>query len=93
MANLFRQAKQLLDTKDGEMTEEEQKLVGAAEIPLLILPEYNDVTISEGLEELATMVEEAELDYQSNGLGRESHLPVLQGRGSLSAQVHGHGQV
>lgn len=61
--NIFRQAKQLLDTKKGsEMTEEELQLIGTAVIPLMvkfdgIFPE--DFTIGEGLEELAKMVEEA----------------------------------
>ena len=58
--NIFRQAKQLLDTKSGpEMTEEELQLVATATIPLMvrtngIFPE--DITIVEGLEELANMV-------------------------------------
>ncbi len=60
--NMFRQAKQLLDKKDAgwELTEEELKLVNTAMMPLLggfIISE--DLTISEGLEELATMLEGA----------------------------------
>ena len=59
---MFRQAKQLLDKKDAgwELTEEELKLVNTAMMPLLggfIISE--DLTISEGLEELATMLEGA----------------------------------
>lgn len=57
--NLFRQAKNLLDTKDGrEWTEEEWEVFGAAMIPLTILAKYNDMTTKEGLEDLARMVEE-----------------------------------
>lgn len=56
--NLFRQAKELLDNKGGqEMTEDELKLIGVATIPLMLLPKYNDIPISIGLEELARMVE------------------------------------
>lgn len=64
MANIFREAKQLLDKKDsgGALTEEELKLINTAIIPLMaktdgIFPK--DITISEGLEMLAKMVEEA----------------------------------
>lgn len=67
MANLFRQAKQLLDKKAGgsELTEEELQLIHTAIIPLMIktdgiFPE--DMTISQGLEELARIVEEANSD-------------------------------
>ena len=57
MTNLFRQAKQFLDRKDS-LTDEEQGLVNTAIIPLMLLPEYNDIPISQGLEELAKIVEE-----------------------------------
>lgn len=63
--NIFREAKQLLDKKDNgsELTEEERDLVATAIIPLMV--ESNgifprDITIEEGLEELAKMVEEAQ---------------------------------
>lgn len=63
MANIFRQARQLLDKKDNgaELTEEELQLINAALIPLMgkadgLFPE--DSTIGEGLEELAKIVEE-----------------------------------
>ena len=60
MSNLFRQAKELLDTKRGsELTEQELDLVSQAIAPLLILPAFSDITISEGLEELAKILEEA----------------------------------
>ena len=62
--NLFRKAKQLLDKKDagGELTEEELRLIHTAIIPMNLningfFPE--DITISEGLEELAKILEEA----------------------------------
>ena len=59
MANLFREAKQLLDKRDNgsELTEEEAELVATAIIPLMILPEYNDTPISQGLLELAKMMD------------------------------------
>ncbi|MBU0847431.1 hypothetical protein KKH23_09635 [Patescibacteria group bacterium] len=58
--NLFRQAKQLWDSKNSwDMTKEERHLVAAAMIPLTVhgcpLPE--DITISEGLEELAKILD------------------------------------
>jgi len=62
MTNIFRQAKQLLDTKRGdEMTEEELQLINTAIIPLMVktdgvFPE--DITLAEGLEELAKIFEE-----------------------------------
>lgn len=58
MPNIFRKAQRLLDTKKGsEMTEEELLIINSATIPLNLLPEFNDKTIDEGLEELARMVE------------------------------------
>ncbi len=61
--NIFRQAKQLLDKKDSgnELTEEELRLINTAIIPLMVktngfFPE--DMTIGEGLAELAKIVEE-----------------------------------
>ena len=58
--NIFHQAHELLKTKNGQkLTEEEGKLLSTALIPLLALPQYNDVPISKGLEELAELVEEA----------------------------------
>jgi len=62
MNNLFRQALGILNAKNGERTEEEQELLNTALIPLNIrgcpLPE--NITIAEGLEELAKIVEEAQ---------------------------------
>lgn len=65
MANIFRQALELLDKKDGggELTEEETRLVNSAEsftanlLPKL-KPEYDELPVSGGLEELARMVEQ-----------------------------------
>lgn len=63
MANIFRQAKQLLDRKDdgAELAEEELRLIDTAIIPLMVKTDGffpDDMTIGEGLEELAKMVEE-----------------------------------
>lgn len=57
--NIFREAKELLEKKGAgtQLCEEEQKLVGAALIPLNQLKGFKDMSISEGLEELAVMVE------------------------------------
>ncbi|GAI95181.1 unnamed protein product [marine sediment metagenome] len=62
MANLFRQTLEVLNAKNGERTEEELKLLNAALIPLNIrgCPFPAEMTISECLEKLAKIVEEAE---------------------------------
>jgi len=58
--NIFREAKNLLDKRDAgsELSEEELRLINTAIIPLMeadgIFP--NDITIAEGLEELAKIV-------------------------------------
>ena len=59
MANIFRQALEVLDTKNGDRTEEERELLNTALIPLNIrgCPFPDDMTIGECLEELARMVE------------------------------------
>ena len=60
MTNIFREAKELLDKKDagGKLTKKELQLINRAIIPLMeadgIFP--NDITIAEGLEELAKIV-------------------------------------
>jgi len=59
--NLFKQAKQLLDKKDSgaELTEEELRLVNTAIIPLMVKADglfSEDITIAEGLEELAKII-------------------------------------
>jgi len=63
--NIFREAKQLLDTKRGdEMTDAERQLIATATIPLMVKTNGifpKDITISEGLDELAKMVEEAKV--------------------------------
>ena len=56
--NIFREAKQLLDTKPGsEMTDEERQLINAAIIPLMQLRQYSDIPIGQGLEELADIID------------------------------------
>lgn len=58
MANIFREALEILNNKhDGNMTKEEAEIVSSAIIPLMILPQYNHVDLREGLAELARMVE------------------------------------
>lgn len=63
MTNIFREAKDLLAIKDagGELSEEELRLIGTAEIPLMMrgcpLPE--EMAVRDCLETLAQIVEEA----------------------------------
>jgi len=62
--NLFRQAAELLKAKDAgvELTEDELKLINTAIIPLMVKTDgifSEDITISEGLDALAKIVEEA----------------------------------
>ena len=58
--NIFRAAKELPKTKPVlEMNGEEVLTVKAAMIPLDILPQFNDKTIDEGLEELAKIFDES----------------------------------
>ena len=59
--NIYRQAKELLDRKhDNKLTEEEYQLINTAIIPLMITNVLGkDITLREGLEELAKIVEEA----------------------------------
>ena len=60
MTNLFREAKQLLKKKDSgsKLTDEEQGLISTAIVPLMLLPEYNNIPINQGLEKLAKILEE-----------------------------------
>lgn len=61
MANIFRVALEILDNKNGdELAKDEQKLLSAAMIPLFLLPQFNDMHLREGLEELAKIVEAAQ---------------------------------
>ena len=64
MTNLFRQAKDLLDKKDSgaQLTEEELQLLNTAIIPLMVTNGIfpKDITIGEGLDELAKILEEAQ---------------------------------
>ena len=69
--NIFRQAKQLLNQKPVlEMTTEELGIVNTATMPLLLLREFSDRSIDEGLEELSKIVDEAYKDG-SGGRGVE----------------------
>lgn len=59
--NIFKQAKQLLDNSNGrQLSDEEWEVLGAAMIPLNhpAYPFPQDMTVGEGLEMLANMVEE-----------------------------------
>ena len=60
MANIFREAKQLLVKKDSgiKLTAEEQLTDNATDIPLTLLRIFNDTNTPDGLEELAKMLEE-----------------------------------
>jgi len=80
MSNLFRQAKELLDKKDAgaELTEEELQLINTAIIPLMIIPE--DITIGEGLERLAKMMEEATQFRNLSCVGNRLFLGGVTGR-------------
>ncbi len=59
--NIYRQAAELLDKKhDYKLTEEERQLINTAIIPLMITNVLGkDITLREGLEELAKIVEKA----------------------------------
>ncbi|GAI52942.1 unnamed protein product [marine sediment metagenome] len=57
--NIFRQAKQLLNEKPVlEMNDKEFGIVNTATMPLLLLHEFSDRSIDDGLEELAKKVDE-----------------------------------
>lgn len=57
--NIFREALVLLSTRNGQgMSDEESETVALAMIPLMVLPEYSEVPIGEGLEDLAKILEE-----------------------------------
>jgi len=58
--NIFHEALMLLSTRNGQgMSDEERETVSTAIIPLMLLSQYSDIPIGEGLEDLAKMVEEA----------------------------------
>lgn len=59
--NIFRQAKQLLNEKPVlEMNEEELEVIKIATMPLLLLRQFSELSIDEGLEELAKIVDESQ---------------------------------
>lgn len=63
--NIFRQAKELIETKNcGELNDEEIQIINTALLGATCLlprvePKYDDMPISHGLDALAKMVEEA----------------------------------
>jgi len=78
MANLFSEALDLIDSKSQfDMTEEEKATVGAAMIPLMVLPRYKDTPIGEGLKELSKIIEENEAlgGLWAGGSGKLNGLP------------------
>ena len=59
--NIFRQAKQLRQEKPVlEMNEEELEIVKIATMPILLLRQFSEIPIDDGLEELAKIVDEAQ---------------------------------
>lgn len=57
--NIFRQAKQLLNEKPVlEMNDKELQIVNTATMPLRLLRHFSDLSIDDGLEELAKMVDD-----------------------------------
>ncbi len=72
--NIFRQDAELLKAKDAgsELTDEELKLINTAIIPLMIKADGifpNDITIREGIEELANMINGKEIPPGEWGQG------------------------
>ncbi|MBA7648521.1 hypothetical protein ES703_56308 [subsurface metagenome] len=58
--NIFKEAKELRNTKlIDKMSYEEVLTVKAAMIPLNIMPQFEDMTIDQGLEYLSLLFEEA----------------------------------
>ena len=67
--NIFRQAKQLLNDKPVlEMSAKELGVVNLALMPLLLLRQFSDMSINDGLEELAKMVDEGKSHAQEKAL-------------------------
>ncbi len=63
--NIFRQAKQLRQEKPVlEMNEEELEIVKIATMPILLLRQFSEIPIDDGLEELAKMVDEAQKEVK-----------------------------
>ena len=77
MVNLFLEAKRLLESKSvSDMTAEELLVVKAALIPLTILPQFNDMTIFDGLEELAKMTDRESPELKQALIESEPCLPI-----------------
>jgi len=57
MANIFREARRLLQEKPiSEIDDEEMLTVKAADIPLTLLKMFNDINTLDGLEKLVKIV-------------------------------------
>lgn len=58
--NIFEEALALINNKKGKhLKNKERRTISTAMLPLMILPEYSNTPICEGLEELSRMIEEA----------------------------------
>ena len=74
--NIFRRAQLLLRDKPAlEMTGEEQAVVSIATMPLLLLPQFNDILIDDGLEWLAQVYDEANMVAEPRGRVEVTHEP------------------
>ena len=75
--NIFREAQHLLRTKKrDDMTEQELQVVATAMTPLMLDPRYSNVTIGDGLEELAALLEARR---KKGGRGCASPTPFVPG--------------
>jgi len=64
-SNIFKEAKQLLNEKPVlEMTAEELEVVKIATMPLLLLRQFSDRSIDDGLEGLAKRADEAQKEVR-----------------------------
>lgn len=89
MVNIFQEAINLLDNKPPETwSEEEQLTVNAAQIPLNILPEFNEMTTRQGLNYLADLKRMEELaeirDAKEKELERFKKPVVVEFQGKES---------
>lgn len=91
--NIFRQAKELLDKKDrgGKLTPEEWQTIHTALIPLEVKTDGifpKDITIGEGLEMLAKLVEangRQRCGVEQSGCARGAHNPEVVGSNPTAA--------
>ena len=79
--NIYRQAKELLDKNhDYKLSEKERQLINTAIIPLMITKVFpKDITLREGLEELAKLVGEVAAPRGGCWLPGRFHKPVYVG--------------